>query len=223
MENNYELVYEAPHNFIGGGRSKLLSADDHLLFAKAFIYSERYYRFYLKDIRAMTVSYTAQWTILNGIAGLISFIFIWPFLYYLVLSPYFSKCVSFGIIWGGLSLPLLVNVLKGRTAVLTIHTKHGPTKTVNGRVRHLDRLVKRCAVLIDSVQENVDQHVLMNRYNSVLMQGEPLNDTAGFPRQAGEVTGDYSSVYDQVHRFHVDNPESPVSATAPMNENAGNS
>jgi len=144
------------------GRQTLWIAPDHLLSLETRVESEKYRRFYFRDIEAFIVRRTARrqvwnWTFLIlAVAGAAPFLAVWQ------RNPdqtaWLVTAVGVGAFWLGL---VLGNTLRGPTCAVHIRTavqiEHLPSL---GRMWTFEKVLARLKPLIEEAQASINTEAL---------------------------------------------------------------
>lgn len=137
-----------------GTRPSLWLAPEHLLALERTIASERYRRFYFRDIEAVTVRRTHRRAALNSVLVGLAVLGSVPFLITFFRDPSAPEVLRAGLIIGGFFLLLaLINTLRGATCETRIRTavQIEPLPTL-GRVRLAEKVLLRLKPLIEQAQ-----------------------------------------------------------------------
>lgn len=138
-------------------RQELWLASDHLLLVEHNGFTERYKRFYLRDIRLLVMCRTPAGRIMNGVLALLLTLCI---LYFLGLPPDFVGNPEWTILAGILGavavasiVVLPLNIIFGPTCACQIHTAvHAERLYALGRVRTAGRVISLLRERIEAVQ-----------------------------------------------------------------------
>ena len=145
------------------GRTRLWLAEDHLLEVNSTLFTERYHRFFLHDIRSVIAQRTKTgfyWNVALGILGALGLVIAGAFYWGGTLVKDSDGRVAlwvFGGIFAGIALILLValiiNTLFGPTCRFYIQTTAGSRLIASPtRLRRADRLLAKIVPHIESVQ-----------------------------------------------------------------------
>ncbi|MBI3882211.1 MAG: hypothetical protein HY301_19390 [Verrucomicrobia bacterium] len=144
------------------GSASYWLAKDHLLVVEVISYSERYRRFYFRDLQAVIVQQTGArkgWNIGFGVALLIALVIALVLLPGALRGGFPSGGDDYGVIgiWSAiflvLGLPLLVNTLRGPTCTVHLRTAVQTQKLRNlTRWRKAELLVTELGPLVQSAQ-----------------------------------------------------------------------
>lgn len=134
-------------------RQRLFLGDDHLLIATSTYYYERYKRFYLADIQALTIQKSAAGAVLNlalgTIAGLFAAMALTSYMNQLDAAVQIVCIVIAGIFLGG----LLINTAFGPTCQTHVLTAvHEEPLHCLGRLYTAQRVVEYLREVIENVQ-----------------------------------------------------------------------
>jgi len=162
-------------------RQRLWLAEDHLLCVWDKAYSERYKRFYLSDIQAISICPTGSGRVANALLAAAALIFV-------VLTV--SLLDSAGDAWAGVAVAFLgvlvlsfvlalgLNILFGPTCACFLYTAvHTERLACLGRLRTAQKVVTRLRPAIEEAQGRFSA-----RDAALLAQRQGLNETpAGSP------------------------------------------
>ncbi len=145
------------------GRARLWLAEDHLLEANALFISERYHRFFLRDIRALLVQQTVVGRVVNIVLGVFTFAGLLAVAGFAVAATKATEPEARVVFWifagfliaGTLLLLVLlvVNLALGPTCRCVIHTGAGAhSLEAPKRLRRARRLLAALAPHIEAAQ-----------------------------------------------------------------------
>lgn len=140
-----------------GIRPSLWLASEHLLALERTVGSERYRRFYLRDVEALIVRRTQRRAALNGVFTGLAVLGAVPFLIVFFRNPNAGAALATSLIIGGLFLiPAVINTLRGPTCETRIRTavQIEPLPSL-GRVRAVEKVLLRIKPLIAQAQGEV--------------------------------------------------------------------
>lgn len=152
-------------------RSNLWLGGDHLLCVETEGYTEKYRRFYFRDIQAITLRRTNRALVLGVVTGVLTAVFA---LLMLVIDDLAGKSV-FGILGGVCAIPFLVNLIYGPTCKCelrtAVQTENVPSMS---RVRRARKLLNRIRPLIAEAQGQLAAEEIPVRFRE--MVGMPDNE-----------------------------------------------
>jgi hypothetical protein len=137
-------------------RSRLFLGDDHLLYLESTGYTERYRRYYYRDIMAISVRRTRDFEVLTAVFAVLPLLLAIP-------AIAFSSADSrplFIVLMFVCLIPLVVNVAMGPTCVCEVHTAASRDKLPSlGRIRRARKALAMLRPRIEAAQgaEGSDQ------------------------------------------------------------------
>lgn len=152
-------------------RSNLWLGKDHLLCIETEGYTEKYKRFYFRDIQAITLRRTNRmWTVFAVTGSLTLFFEIIA----LTMDAVEGKWV-FGILGGICALPFIVNLIYGPTCKCELRTAvHTESMPSMSRVRRARKLLNRIRPLIAEAQGQLAAEEIPLRFREMI--GVPANE-----------------------------------------------
>jgi hypothetical protein len=131
-------------------------ARDHLLSVASTWITERYKRFYFRDIRAIVLCETKTWVALNWVFGLVTLF--WLLIASMVFANASPGNFAAGVVWTVVAAIFAAcfigNLVAGATCVCEIHTAVQTEILPSlGRVRRARRIIARLKPLIEAAQE----------------------------------------------------------------------
>jgi len=152
-------------------RSNLWLGKDHLLCVETEGYTEKYKRFYFRDIQAITLLRTNRALVLGVVTGGMTALFA---LAVLAIDDVVGKWV-FGILGGICAIPFLVNLICGPTCKCelrtAVQTENVPSMS---RVRRARKLLNRIRPLIAEAQGQLAAEEIPLRFRE--MVAAPSNE-----------------------------------------------
>ena len=176
---------------------RLWLGDDHLLQVEsAGGYSERYKRFYFRDIQAIYLYKTNTWLIVNLILGLLT----GASLLWTLLVKDTGGIIVLSVITGVFGLFLLLNALRGPTCGCQLKTAvHFEELPSLGRRRNAEKVLARIRPLIESAQGSATAESLASQYAALLANAHAAPAAPGqFSRVADPALRVYRSRAHQV-------------------------
>ncbi len=157
--------------FVPGGR--LYFGPDHLLKIETGATSETYKRFAFREITGINLVRTSRWHWLTGVFGALAFI--WGLA---VLGAWFNGGERLWAFFAVLTILCLVvitvNVLRGPTSRVTLHTALGPEALPTlGRLRVAVPVVREIAAAVEQAQGKLDAEALAARISTSLPPAAP--------------------------------------------------
>lgn len=132
-----------------GSYTKLYRGEDHLLQVTSVTFSERYKRFYFRDIQALTVVRTAAWLIWAGLAGFIALLLL---VITVAVNDPVGRVVS-GSGAGVFVLVVLSQLLRGPTCRCCVQTAVQTERIPSlNRERKTRQVLESLRPLIEAVQ-----------------------------------------------------------------------
>lgn len=130
---------------------------DHLLWVESTGFSERYKRFYYKDIQSITIQRTNLYLILNLVLGGLALLF---FLFAAVSSDIWQ---GFWIVFGVIDLVVFIcHLILGPTCACFLHTAVQKEKLRSlVRLRTARKALQRLRPLVESAQGQLDRDTLL--------------------------------------------------------------
>jgi hypothetical protein len=104
-------------SLLPGLRTKLYLGPDHLLLIEQFILTERYKRFYFRDIQAITATKSARWIVFGLIWGFLVLLSALFFIVHALLA------LTFGTLFTALfGFAFIHNIVSGPTCIVRLQT-----------------------------------------------------------------------------------------------------
>jgi hypothetical protein len=146
-------------------RSNLWLGNDHLLCVETEGYTEKYRRFYFRDVQAITLLRTSRMLVLGLVTGSMTAIF---GLIALAASPVEVRWF-FGILAGVCAVPLVVNLLYGPTCKCQLRTAVQTEEVPSlGRIRRARKFLERIRPLIAQAQGEITPEEIPLRFREML-------------------------------------------------------
>lgn len=136
--------------------NRLYTGPDHLLSIRYNLFSEEYLRFYYKDIQAIITRRTSKGKILNICFSIVLILFL---IFALMLTGGWS--VFFSVLAAIVSIPLVINILKGPTSISHIQTPIQTAKlSAISRIRNSKKVLSRLKPLIEKNQGVLNEELI---------------------------------------------------------------
>ena len=146
-------------------RSNLWLGKDHLLCVETEGYSEKYKRFYFRDIQAVVLNRTNRFVVIGLVTGALTFVF---GLLALVTDDLAGKWVL-GIITAVIGVPFLLNLLYGPTCKCQLRTAvQTEDQPSISRVRRARKVFNRIRPLIAEAQGQLTPEEIPLRFQQLV-------------------------------------------------------
>jgi hypothetical protein len=174
-------------------RSNLWLGKDHLLSVETEGYTERYKRFYFRDIQAVIVRKTNRALIIGVVTGTLTALFV---IFTVVSNAIEAKWVL-GILAAVCALPFVVNLIYGPTCFCQLRTAVQTEDLPSlSRVRRARKVLQRVRPLIAEAQGQIAAEEIPTRLQTMLATAAPAGiatpgtappvvEAAGAPPQSG--------------------------------------
>jgi hypothetical protein len=142
-------------------RSNLYLGSDHLLSVETVFYSEKYRRFYFRDIQAITLRRTKRALVIGIVTGILTLLF--------VLGVLLSSAIEARVVWSILAgvcfVPFVVNLIYGPTCTCELRTAVQTEKVPSmSRVRRAHKVLARIRPLIAEAQGQLTAEEITLRF-----------------------------------------------------------
>jgi len=160
---------------VSAGSSSLWLGKDHLLAIESNGYTEKYKRFYYRDIQALIIQKTERYKWMNIALSVLAAAFLFP----AFLSNQIVLNYLFGIVGGVFAAFLIVNVALGASSVCRLQTAVQIEELPSlSRLRRARKVLNRLRPFIEAAQGALPAEEIASRLQGSPIQERPVSSSA---------------------------------------------